>query len=110
RHRTLIIPAPAAFLVRAGNELPIGAPVVGRGRPHRLRLRTDEAKTAIAFELAAMARIDQPIIGPRLANECVEFQASLRAYSIPGASHVPRHRRSRPRTCRAAWHSFPRAR
>src|SRR3546814_5334017 len=56
RDGLVIDPAPAAFVVGAGDELSLGAPVVGSGHPHRLRLGPDEAESPVAFELAAVDR------------------------------------------------------
>ncbi len=67
------LPAAAAILVGTGHELGLGAPVVARRRPERLALGPDEAETAIALELAPVAGIDQPIIGPGLADERFEL-------------------------------------
>ena len=77
RHRPGELPAAAALLVRAGDELAVGVPF-GRGRrPHRLRLGADEAVAAVALELAAIARIDQPVIGPGLGDERGEASCRL---------------------------------
>ncbi len=69
RDGLVIEPAAPALLVRTGHEFAVRRPVFGRGRPHRLRFGANEAEAAIALQLAAMARIDQAIIGPGFADE-----------------------------------------
>ena len=69
RHRPGELPAPAAFFVRAGDELPVRVPIGGGRRPQSLRLGPDEAVAAVALELAAMARIDEAVIGPGLGDQ-----------------------------------------
>src|SRR3546814_3320419 len=46
------IPAPAAVLVRSGDEFPRGIPLREPRRPHRLRLGPDETMRAELLELA----------------------------------------------------------
>src|SRR3546814_8318428 len=101
RDGLVIDPAPAAFVVGAGDELSLGAPVVGSGHPHRLRLGPDEAESPVAFELAAVARIDEAVVGPGPAAEGVEVHHP----SARRGSPARRYRRSPPRRSQAAWRS-----
>src|SRR3546814_1907642 len=84
RDGLVIDPAPAAFVVGAGDELSLGAPVVGSGHPHRLRLGPDEAESPVAFELAAVARIDEAVVGPGRSEEHTsELQSLMRiSYAV----------------------------
>src|SRR3546814_5128819 len=88
------------------SDLSLGAPVVGSGHPHRLRLGPDEAESPVAFELAAVARIDEAVVGPGLADEGVEVHHP----SARRGSPARRYRRSPPRRSQAAWRSAPRGR
>jgi hypothetical protein len=79
RDRAGELPAAAALLVRAGDELAVRVPIrIGR-RPHGLRLGADEAVAAVALELAAVSGVDEAVIGPRLADERGELHAALTA-------------------------------
>ena len=78
RDGLLVDPAPAAVLVGAGNEFAVGLPVGQTGRPQRLALRPDEAPGAIAFQLATVAGIDQPIVLPAAAGQDRRVDAKLR--------------------------------
>src|SRR3546814_16282846 len=63
------VPAPAALVIRPADELAVRPPIrVGRS-PQRLRFRPDEAKAAVPPQLAAMAAVDETIIGPWLADK-----------------------------------------
>ena len=70
---SMLDPAAAAFLVRAGDEGRVGRPVVERRRPHRLRFGADDGDRAIALPLAAVAAVDQPPVVPRLGDDGLEF-------------------------------------
>ena len=82
RHIARQMPAAAAILVRCADEIAVRLPCGRRGGPHRLRLGPDEAEPAIAFQLAAMPRIDQPVIVPRLGDEGGEIGHAA-AFSVP---------------------------
>ena len=69
---TMLDPAPAALLVRAGNEGRVGVPVGCRRGPHRLRFGADDADRSIALIFAAVTAVDQPEVGPRLGDDRVE--------------------------------------
>src|SRR6185436_14513240 len=79
RHRPGELPAAAALLVRARDELAMRIPFARGRRPHRLRLGPDEATGTVALELAAVAGIDQAVIGPGLRDQSVERHAARTA-------------------------------
>ena len=69
RNRSMLDPAPAAILVRSGDEGRVGVPFVQRRSPHRLRIGADDRHGSIAFELLPVAAVDQAPIGPRLGDQ-----------------------------------------
>ena len=106
RDGLVVVPAPAAVVVRRRNELAVGGfPIARRqrGRPHRLRFGADEAIAAIVFELAPAPAVDQPIIVPRLTNEGDKRQQLSHARLPP--AHRPSRRHSRPEGARNALHA-----
>src|SRR3546814_8832237 len=69
RHLVRRVPGPAALVIGPADELAVRPPIrVGRS-PQRLRFRPDEAKAAVPLQLAAMAAVDETIIGPWLADK-----------------------------------------
>src|SRR5690606_7773747 len=62
-----VLPAAAAVLVGAGDELAIGIPLGKSRGPQCLTFGAAEAVAAVAFELPALAAVDKPVIGPALA-------------------------------------------
>src|SRR5262245_50804585 len=70
------------------------------GLPHRLRLGTIDGDTAEAFELAAIAAVEQDVVGKARRGEHAELGAGLGA--APGwrrwlgSNLVRRHRASTP--------------
>src|SRR5205085_7860244 len=82
-HRTVLDPAAAAFLVRSGDEGRIRVPIAARRRPHRLRLGPDDREFAVAFELVAVAAIDQAPIRPRLGDQRGEAAHAARTAGTP---------------------------
>ena len=69
RHVAREVPLASAVLVRRADEIAVRRPAVRCRSPHRLGFGPYEAEAAVAFELAAMARIDEPVIRPRLGDE-----------------------------------------
>src|SRR5690606_34663599 len=69
RHRAGELPPAPAFLVGAGDEFAVGFPAVERRRPHRLRLRPNEAIGAVALQLASVPAVDEAVIVPGFGHE-----------------------------------------
>jgi hypothetical protein len=69
RHVSEELPAPAAVLVGAGDELAVGVPFGEARRPQRLRLRADEAVGSVTLEFATVAAVDEAVIRPAGAFE-----------------------------------------
>ena len=72
------IPAPAAILVRAGEEFAIRLPVGLARTPHRLRFGADETELSESLQLAAKPAVEQRVIGPGLADHQLRVEAQLR--------------------------------
>src|SRR5690348_14079785 len=83
RHRPMLNPTAAAFLIRSRNKCGVGIPIFPRRSQHRLRLRSDDLHLAITFELLAVAAIDQTPIVPRLGDERLEFAHAASASLVP---------------------------
>src|SRR5689334_13909867 len=79
----MLDPASATLLVRAGDEGRIGVPVVARRRPHRLGLGADDLESAIAFQLAAVAAVDEAPVVPGLGNDRAELVHAASASFAP---------------------------
>jgi hypothetical protein len=69
RQRLREVPAPAAVLIRTGDEFARRIPFGQPRRPHRLRLGADEAIRAITLELTTMAAVDQAVITPAITSQ-----------------------------------------
>src|SRR5688500_12352687 len=83
RHRAVLDPTPAAFLIRSGHEGRVRVPVGARRRPHRLGLGPDHRDRAVAFEFSPAAAVDQPPIVPRLGDQRGEIAHAARAAGTP---------------------------
>src|SRR5947209_18138383 len=79
----MLHPAAPALFVRPGNEGRVRVPIVACRRPHRLRLRAHHREAAVAFQLLAVAAVDQPPVGAGPGNDRGEIAHAASASFAP---------------------------
>src|SRR5947209_9248041 len=107
-YRAVLGPAPAALLVRSGNEGCVGIPVRARRRPHRLRFGTGDGHVTVALQLLPVAAVDQSPVVPRLGNQRLKFAHAASASCAPTDATAARPSSSAAPAARAATASTAR--
>src|SRR5947209_2185331 len=79
----MVNPAAAALFIRARNERGVGVPLLRRGRPHSLRLRTHNPNRPVALKLQAVAAVKQAPIRPWFGDDCRQLSHAARASFAP---------------------------